>query len=270
MVDLHTRIREQPPDVLEIIARSMETRANEPAMQAICARYMTRIPLPERARVLEVGCGNGASTRLLLKHIEPAELVGIDPAQGFIEMATRNFANEHRVSFHVGDAIQTEEPSASFDALIAHTVYSHLPAPEKALAEAYRVLKPGGSLVVFDGDYATITVELFEGDPLQAAIGVVLRNMVHAPYVMRRLPALASLVGFSITSVEPHGYVRTTSPEYLLTLLSRSLDAAVRAGEFAEPLADGFLREAKLRVDQGRFYGSIMFISLMARKPTTE
>ena len=56
MSDLYIRIREQPREVLDTIAKSLEVRASEPAMQAICARYMAQIALPAEARVLEIGC----------------------------------------------------------------------------------------------------------------------------------------------------------------------------------------------------------------------
>src|SRR5919198_1817790 len=96
---LVARIREQPPEVLHAIANSMEVRAAEPAMQAICARYMARITLPEGARVLEIGCGNGATTKLIMQHLRPAQLVGIDPSSVFIDMARETFAGNPRISF---------------------------------------------------------------------------------------------------------------------------------------------------------------------------
>ena len=266
MVDLYTRIREQPGEVLDVIAKSMNTRASEAAMQAICARYMGRIELPEKSRVLEVGCGNGAATKLLMKHLDPNELVGVDPAEGLIEMAQEAFSQENRASFHVGDAVQTGEPDSAFDLVVAHTVFSHLPDPISALAEAHRVLKPGGQLVVFDGDYATTTVELFEGDPLQAVVAAVRRNMVHAPYVMRHLPSEMVAAGFHVSGAEPHGYLQTESPDYLLSLLARGVDAAMRADEFGEALANGFMEEAQRRVQAGTFYGAILFISIQAKK----
>jgi hypothetical protein len=55
----------------------MNVRASEPAMQAICARYLAQIALPAGARVLEVGCGNGASTRLIMQHVGPAHLLAL-------------------------------------------------------------------------------------------------------------------------------------------------------------------------------------------------
>jgi len=266
VTDLITRIGEQPREVLDTIAKSMNVRASEPAMQAICARYMAQIVLPQGARVLEVGCGNGAATKLIMQHVGPAQLVGIDPSFVFIDMAREAFAGEPRVSFALGDAVATGQADASFDLVIAHTVYSHLADPEGALAEARRVLRPGGQLVIFDGDFATITVALFDGDPLQSAVAAVLRHMMHAPYIMRRLPPLVTAAGFSVQSVEPHGYVQTTTPDYLLTLLSRGTNAAARAGDIGQELVDGFSQEARRRVANGTFYGAILFLSLAARK----
>jgi arsenite methyltransferase len=266
VTDLYTRIREQPREVLDTIAKSLNVRASEPAMQTICARYMARIAPPVGARALEIGCGNGATTKLVMQHVGPAQLVGIDPSPVFLDMARETFAGERRVSFALGDAVATGQPDSFFDLVIAHTVYSHLVDPDGALAEAHRVLRPGGQLVIFDGDFATLTVALFDGDPLQSAVGAVLRHMVHAPYLMRRLPALVTTAGFSVRSVEPHGYVQTTSPDFLLTLLSRGTNAAAHAGEIGQGLVDGFDREARRRVAKGTFYGAILFLSLTARK----
>ena len=117
------------------------------------------------------------------------------------------------------------------------------------------------------GDYATITVALFDRDPLQAAVDTILRNMVHAPYIMRRLPGMVIRASFTTSKLEPHGYIQTTSPDYLLSLISRSVVIAVKEGEFGEPLAEGFVSEAKRRVENGSFYGAIMFLSLTAEKP---
>ena len=266
MTGLIARIKEQPREVLDAIAKSMDIRASEPAMRAICASYMARIALPVRARVLEIGCGNGATTKLIMRHLNPAQLIGIDPSSVFIDMARETFADEPRISFAVGDAAATGQADGCFNLVIAHTVFSHLVDPEGALTEARRILRPGGKLVIFDGDFATLTVALFDGDPLQSAAGAVVRNLVHAPYIMRRLPALVTAGGFTVESVAPHGYVQTKSPDYLLTLLARGNNAAVRAGEVGQEVIDGFDREARRRVANGTFYGAILFLSLTARK----
>jgi ubiquinone/menaquinone biosynthesis C-methylase UbiE len=265
VTDLLTRITEQPQDVLDAIAHSMNVRASEPAMRSICARYLGRLAAPN-ADVLEIGCGNGAVTRLIIEHLRPARIVGIDVSPVFVKMAREALADEPSATFAVGEAAATRLPASAFDLVIAHTVFSHLVEPHAALSEAHRVLKPGGRLVICDGDFASLSVALFDGDPLQLAAGTVLRHMVHAPHIMRQLPSLVAAAGFTLESLEPHGYVQTTRPDYLLTLLSRGMNAAARAGEIGQTMVESVNAEARRRVANRTFFGSLSFLSLTALK----
>lgn len=90
--------------------------------------------------------------------------------------------------------------------------------------------------------------------------------MVHAPYTMRRLPALCTNAGFNIKDIRSHGYVQTRSPDHLLSLSSRTLDAAVRAEDFGDALSDGFYCEAQRCVDNDTFYGAVLFMAVRAEK----
>ena len=56
----------------------------------------------------------------------------------------------------MGDARALDLPDGHFDVVVAHTLLSHVDEPVRVLEEARRVLRPGGTLVVFDGDYATL------------------------------------------------------------------------------------------------------------------
>ena len=59
--------------------------------------------------------------------------------------------------FIVGDAHDLDFAAASFDAVVAHTLLSHVRDPLAVLAEAARVVRPGGTVAIFDGDYASLT-----------------------------------------------------------------------------------------------------------------
>jgi SAM-dependent methyltransferase len=89
--------------------------------------------------LLDVCCGpgynaGGAAAR-------GCTATGVDLAPAMVGEATRRFP---RATFHVGDAEALDFANASFDAVICGFGILHLPEPEKAIAEAFRVLRPGG------------------------------------------------------------------------------------------------------------------------------
>ena len=70
-----------------------------------------------------------------------------------------------RVTLGAADTRRLDFPSGEFDAVIAHTLISHVDDP-LAVIRAVRVMKPGGVFGMFDGDYASLTFGL--ADPTQA------------------------------------------------------------------------------------------------------
>lgn len=102
--------------------------------------------------VLDVGTGTGFLALLVaqLGH----RVKGLDLSPGMVEQARRNAAERDLAAvFEVGDAEILPEPDASYDVLMNRNVLWTLPRPEKALADWKRVLKPGGTLLVVDGDW---------------------------------------------------------------------------------------------------------------------
>jgi len=107
---------------------------------------------PRPHRVLDVGSGLGDAAFLLweLGHYPQ----GIDASRERVHRArTRASFKCAAVPFSVGDAEDLEFPAAVFDAVVARDVLGALPHPAWALAEWFRVLKPGGMVIV--GETAT-------------------------------------------------------------------------------------------------------------------
>ncbi|WP_245864432.1 class I SAM-dependent methyltransferase [Paenibacillus donghaensis] len=106
-----------------------------------------------RQKVLDVGTGPGFFSILLsqMGHLPTA----VDASQGMIERASRNFDRYgYKVRAYVGDAADlSAESDSSFDVVVCRDVVWTLPDPQQAYAEWYRVLKPGGTLIIFDGNY---------------------------------------------------------------------------------------------------------------------
>lgn len=102
-------------------------------------------------RVLELGAGTGfLSINLALAGcLEGAELTVTDISTGMLDVCVEN-GRRHGVTLRPepGDAEALPFPDASFDLVIGHAFLHHLPDPEAALQDAFRVLAPGGTLVI--------------------------------------------------------------------------------------------------------------------------
>jgi SAM-dependent methyltransferase len=217
--------------------------------------------------VLEVGSGTGAIARVLAARPGIGEVVGIDPSPVFVERARRLASGSPSLSFLTGDGRELPFADGAFDAVVCHTVLSHVPAPERVLAEALRVTAAGGRLAVFDGDYATTTVAIAEHDPLQACVDAAMRALVHDRLLVRRLAPMVRGAGWEVERVGSHGHVEADRPGYMLTLVDRGADTLVAEGALGDDAAEALKHEARRRADAGEFFGHIAYASVIARRP---
>jgi SAM-dependent methyltransferase len=171
------------------------------------------------------------------------------------------------ISVQEADGRELPFDDASFDVAVFDSTLSHVPGPDRALAETFRVLRPGGWLATFDGDYATTTVGLGEHDPLQACADATMATSVNDRWLMRRLSTLVRDAGFEDVRFRSHGFVETTEGGYMLTVVDRGADLLRGFGQIGDDMAAAIKAEARRRVEAGTFFGHIAYVSLTARKP---
>jgi ubiquinone/menaquinone biosynthesis C-methylase UbiE len=266
MPDVYASIESADEAVQERLAEVLELRAADAAQQAMLEDYLADLPLPDRARVLEVGCGTGAVARTLAVRPGVGEVVGLDPSPVFVERARAIGAGVDNLSYVTGSGTALPFDDGAFDAVIFHTVLSHIPEAGGALAEAARVTAAGGALAAFDGDYATTTVAVGDHDPLQACVEAAMDALVHDRYLVRRLGTLVRAAGWEVVRLRSHGYVESEDPGYMLTLIDRGADTLVAAGRLGADAAEALQREARRRVAAGEFFGHIAYASLIGRR----
>lgn len=105
-------------------------------------------PLPANAVLLDAGCGQGKSFRLLSNAFAPQTLLGMDADPHSLTVSRAEAEREGlAVELFSSDAAAIQLPDASVDVLFCHQTFHHLVEQEKALAEFWRVLKPGGWLL---------------------------------------------------------------------------------------------------------------------------
>jgi ubiquinone/menaquinone biosynthesis C-methylase UbiE len=266
MADIYATIADAEHEVQERLAIVLERRAADIQQQGMLRAYLADIQLPEGARVLDVGCGTGAVSRELARRPGIGQVVGVDPSPVFLATARKLADNQPNLTFVEGDGRTLPYADTCFDAIIFHTTLSHVPEPRTALTEAFRVLRHGGTLAVFDGNYTTTSLATGDFDPLQACADAAMAALVHDRWLIPRLPGLIRDAGFTVTNQRSFGFVETAASDYMLTIVDRGADVLVASGRIGGELAAALKAEARSRTASGNFFGSITYASVVAKK----
>lgn len=267
MPDVYANISAVDPATQHRLANVIELRAADAQQRAMLTSSLSLIAFPQKAQVLEVGCGTGVVMRQLSTFPTVTEVTGVALSPIFLAKARELAADLPHLRFVEADGRALPFAEQSFDVVVFHTTLCHLPEPERALAEAFRVLKPLGQLSIFDGDYATMTVQTSPFDPLQTCLEAARSALVHDPWLIRRLSSLVREAGFEPEALHSYGYMAQPSPSYMLTLVDRGADTLAAAGQIRSETATALKAEAQSRVEVGTFFGYIAYASLIARRP---
>ncbi|WP_434570127.1 class I SAM-dependent methyltransferase [Pseudomonas sp. Z3-8] len=112
---------------------------------------------PANPVLLDAGCGQGKSFRYLRQVFAPQRLIGVDADPHSLNLSDEEAARQGMAVELIGsDCATLAVPDASVDLLFCHQTFHHLVEQEKALAEFYRVLKPGGYLLFAESTKAYI------------------------------------------------------------------------------------------------------------------
>jgi ubiquinone/menaquinone biosynthesis C-methylase UbiE len=121
--------------------------------RAVGATFLRWVAPPRGAYWLDVGCGTGVFTELVLDTCAPASIVAVDPAAAQIDHA-RKQAVARRADFRIADAQTLPFPDGAFDVVASALVINFIPDRPRALAEMRRVARPGGTVAGYVWDFA--------------------------------------------------------------------------------------------------------------------
>lgn len=268
--DPHRFVNELDEAAVERLIARLERRAKDTNFAKLFDKYVMRLALPPSAQVLEVGCGTGAMMRILV-HCEDffGKAYGVDQSLSFIEAANR-FAQDENVSdqidFRVGDAHSLDFAPATFDAVIAHTVLSHVTEPTTVLREMGRVVRPGGNVVIFDGDYASLTYAFPDhefGHQMDAALVSATFNN---PRVMRDLPRLLPKLGLEVTAAWGDAVVEIGNGSYFKSFAETYAPSVIRAGLLPADAVETWLTAQRQSIENGTFFASCNYYTYLARR----
>ena len=139
------------------------------------------IELGVRGRVLDIGCGPGHIALQLATRKPQLSVLGVDLSRKMLEIAEEHrvvCSQGDRVAFAIADAKGLDFPDHSFQTVCSNTILHHIPDPVPFLREAWRVLEPGGVLLIRD---------LFRPADLQSVAALVNQHAAHEPLPAQEL-----------------------------------------------------------------------------------
>ena len=120
--------------------------------RAVGETFLDWVAPPKGAKWLDVGCGTGVFTELLVDTCAPATVAAVDPSVEQVDLA-RSKPVAGRVDFRVADAERLPFKDGAFDVVASALVINFIPDRPRAIAEMRRVARPGGMVAGYVWDF---------------------------------------------------------------------------------------------------------------------
>lgn len=255
--------------MLDVIATRLEARASHPFFQKMMHDYLDAMDIDSVQSVVDLGCGTGVAARGIAgREAFSGRVLGIDLSSHLIDLARRMGKQEgkgEKLEFQVGDTRKITLPDSGFDAVVAHTLVSHVDDPLAVLNEAARLVKAGGLIGIFDGDYALLTFSHEDPDKGREYDEAIQQAVITQPRVMRLMPRLLREAGLELVASFSYVLAETGKAEFWIPALEsfRKLipGSGIMTPEEVNRWVDARLQES----EENMFFGASNFYGYVAR-----
>jgi ubiquinone/menaquinone biosynthesis C-methylase UbiE len=220
-------------------------------------------------RVLDVGCGPGFYVTELLNRVgSNGWVTGIDTASAMLAVAAARSEGHPNVTFRQAGATEIPAGDCEFDAVLSVQVLEYVPDVTDALAEIYRVLRPGGRVVIWDVDWTTVSWRSGNADRMRRMLAAWDSHLTH-PALPQVIADQLRQAGFDRVEMDGHAFatVEMTPEAYGGALVDIIFDYAVKRGGVDRADARGWWTEQRDLNAAGEFYFACVQCCFTARIP---
>jgi len=256
-------------DVDENTVRRIEVLYRTPDLVAQRQAIIQRLAPRPGEHLLDVGCGPGFLAADLTRYLgEDGQVRGVDYSEAMLAMSRRICAGLPQASFEGAFATDLPYVNERFDAAVVAQVYGYLRDTEAALAELYRVLRPGGRALILDTDWQSLVWYADERVRMDKILHAWQAHQYH-PDLPRRLSPLLRQAGFDIAAREIFPLFNT---DYDTGAYSYSLIEAIRGfvpghGGVSRAEVDDWADEQRRLGQQHRYFFSLNRYLFLVIKP---
>ena len=220
-------------------------------------------------RILDVGCGPGFYVAELLEEVGPGgAVVGIDGSDAMLALAAERCSGYDNVRFHEADATALPVEDQSFDAAFSVQVLEYVADVRAALAEIHRALRPGGRVVIWDVDWATLSIRTSEPERMERMLAAWDQHLTHVS-LPQTLTAELGAAGFDEVVMDAYAFATNElSAEAYGGFLIPFLEQFVIDREaVAEGEARAWADEQRELAARGDFYFCVTQFRFAAERP---
>jgi arsenite methyltransferase len=220
-------------------------------------------------RVLDVGCGPGFFVAELLDAVGTEGWVtGVDMEPTMLAVAAKRAEGHDNVAFYQAQATSLPVPDGMFDAAVSVQVLEYVQDVSAALAEMYRALRPGGRVVVWDTDWATVSWHTADHRRMRRMLDAWARHLTHPSLPQTLAPQLRA-AGFADMTMQGHTFATNAlDPEtHGGGITPLIVQYAVEQGGMDSAEAAAWKAEQDQLAAHGEFYFACIQLCFGARKP---
>jgi len=220
-------------------------------------RIHDRLPYRRSKRLVEIGCGVGAQTEILLRHFPDLHVTGVDRSKSNLDAARARLSGlswaDGRFDLVLADAGSLEFEADQFDSAFLCWILEHVGDPALILSEARRVLRPGSPIVVTEVQNASFFLDPYSPNTLSywMAFNDHQLEIGGDPFVGAKLGNLLQAVGFrEITTEVRTIHLDNRAPgeraefiAYWTELLLSGVPGLEKAGKVSASVVEGMKRE---------------------------
>jgi arsenite methyltransferase len=157
-------------------------------------------------RILDAGCGPGFYVAETLERVGPeGSVAGVDASAAMLGVAAKRCEGHDNVSFHEGDVTALPVGDADFDRALSVQVLEYVEDIPAALGELLRVLRPGGRVLIWDVDWATVSWHSRDPARMERFLAAWDEHLAD-PSLPRTLAARMREAGFEDVELEGHAF----------------------------------------------------------------
>jgi ubiquinone/menaquinone biosynthesis C-methylase UbiE len=220
-------------------------------------------------RILDIGCGPGFYVAELLDEVgDSGSVVGVDVSPQMLAIAAKRCAGRANVEFREGPATAVPVDDAGFDAALSVQVLEYVGDTGGALAELHRAVRPGGRVLIWDVDWATVSWHSADPERMARALKAWDAHLAH-PSLPQTLTAQLRAAGFEDVRMESHAFVSNDcdGESYLSATLPLIEDYLVGSGLIAEGEAHAWAAEQRELGERGEYYVACIQFCFAATRP---